>query len=278
MRYIQHFPIPFALRTKLNLKLKNQEPPRFFTPILQAFSMRSSLILILLDIRSLHNVGAIFRTADAMGVKKIYLAGYTPGPYDLFGKLRKDFAKTALGAEKFVPWEKTKNAGALIKKLKSEKVFIASLEQSKNSVPLSNQIAKSWIALVLGNEVHGIPKNILRKSDAVLEIPMFGKKESLNVSVAAGIALYALSQIKKSQFLKDRARATGAVTRNFSAEKYPCLINCDGFLICLFNFLSGKALDDEVGDRDEENYREYRQVPLKKRFYSCPCVSVYAEN
>src|SRR3990167_1515768 len=160
MRYIQHFPIPFALRTKLNLKLKNQEPPRFFTPILQAFSMRSSLILILLDIRSLHNVGAIFRTADAMGVKKIYLAGYTPGPYDMFGKLRKDFAK---------------NAGALIKKLKSEKVFIASLEQSKNSVPLSNQIAKSWIALVLGNEVHGIPKNILRKSDAVLEIPKIGR-------------------------------------------------------------------------------------------------------
>ena len=154
--------------------------------------MRSSLILILLDIRSLHNVGAIFRTADAMGVKKIYLAGYTPGPYDLFGKLRKDFAKTALGAEKFVPWEKTKNAGALIKKLKSEKVFIASLEQSKNSVPLSNQIAKSWIALVLGNEVHGIPKNILRKSDAVLEIPMFGKKESLNVAVAFGIVAFHL--------------------------------------------------------------------------------------
>src|SRR3989344_2705700 len=85
-------------------------------------------------------------------------------------------------------------------------------------------------------------------------------------------------KIKGSRDLHARAPATRAATRNFSAEKYPCLINCDGFLICLFNFLSGKALDDEVGDRDEENYREYRQVPLKKRFYSCPCVSVYAEN
>lgn len=165
--------------------------------------MRYSLILILLDIRSLHNVGAIFRTADAMGVKKIYLAGYTPEPFDLFGKLRKDFGKTALGAEKFVPWEKTKSIGALIKKLKSEKVFIASLEQSKGSIPLGNPVskllgggtAKLGTALILGNEVSGIPKSILDKSDAVLEIPMLGKKESLNVSVAAGIAMYALTQI-----------------------------------------------------------------------------------
>jgi len=176
--------------------------------------MRSFLILILLDIRSLHNVGAIFRTADAMGVKKIYLAGYTPEPYDLFDKLRKDFAKTALGSEKFVPWEKVKNAGALIKKLKSEKVFVASLEQSKNSVSLDRFASRSRlgslasksgmrllgvpdaklrVVLILGNEVSGVPKSILRKSDAVLEIPMFGKKESLNVSVAAGIAMYVLT-------------------------------------------------------------------------------------
>jgi len=131
-----------------------------------------------------------------MGVKKIYLAGYTPEPVDLLGKLRKDFEKTALGAEKFVPWEKLKSMGALIKKLKSEKVFIASLEQSKNSIPLSSlgvRDAKSGVALILGNEVRGIPKNILRKSDAILEIPMHGKKESLNVSVAAGIAMYVLT-------------------------------------------------------------------------------------
>ena len=114
----------------------------------------------------------------------------------MFGKLKKDFAKTALGAEKFVEWEKIKSAAALIKKLKSENVFIASLEQSKNSV-LLNRLprlprGKAGLALILGNEVKGIPKSILLKSDAVFEIPMRGKKESLNVSVAAGIALYAL--------------------------------------------------------------------------------------
>lgn len=152
--------------------------------------------LILHDIRSLHNVGAIFRTADGMGVKKIYLTGYTPEPCDPFGKLRNDFAKTALGAEKYVEWEKTKNIGALIKKLKKENVFIASLEQSKNSVPLNHPPRKmrsrAGFALILGNEVRGVPKSVLSKSDAVLEIPMQGIKESLNVSVAAGIALYAL--------------------------------------------------------------------------------------
>ncbi|MDO8522924.1 MAG: TrmH family RNA methyltransferase [bacterium] len=159
-----------------------------------------NIFLALHNIRSMHNVGAIFRTADAMGIKKIYLTGYTPEPYDLFGKLRKDFAKTALGAEKYVAWEKTKNINSLIKKLKSEKVFIIALEQSKKSISLgssafkslSNRIAKFNAVLILGNEVRGIPKSVLLKSDAILEIPMLGRKESLNVSVAAGIALYSL--------------------------------------------------------------------------------------
>ena len=174
------------------------------------------ILLILHDIRSAHNVGAIFRTADAFAIKKIYLTGYTPEPHDIFGKLRKDFAKTALGAEKFIKWEKIKNIGVLIKNLKKEpaspagrKIFIASLEQSQNSVPLNRFAAMkphpnpllrkergkeiiTSLALILGNEVNGIPKSVLFKSDAVLEIPMLGRKESLNVSVAAGIALYAL--------------------------------------------------------------------------------------
>src|SRR3989338_10497179 len=98
-----------------------------------------STYLVLNNIRSLHNVGSIFRTADGAGVKKIYLTGYTPSPYDVFGPpsavsggggLRKDFAKTALGAEKFVDWEKQNNLGALIERLKKEKYFIVSLEQS----------------------------------------------------------------------------------------------------------------------------------------------------
>ena len=166
------------------------------------------IYLVLHNIRSLHNVGSIFRTADGMGAKKIYLTGYTPQPRDMFGQLRKDFAKAALGAEKYIAWEKVKNISALIKKLKKEKIFIAALEQSKNSVPLNRFALKKRpplnplltkegrgeveVVLILGNEVRGLPQSVLRASDAVLEIPMFGKKESLNVSVAAGIALYAL--------------------------------------------------------------------------------------
>ena len=151
--------------------------------------------LLLHNIRSLHNVGSIFRTADGMSAEKVYLTGYTQEPRDMFGQLRKDFAKSALGAEKYVAWEKVKNISALIKKLKKEKIFIAALEQSKKAIPInsfSNRVAKAGTALILGNEVRGIPKSVLQASDAVLEIPMFGKKESLNVSVAAGIALYAL--------------------------------------------------------------------------------------
>ncbi len=162
------------------------------------------IYLVLYNIRSTHNVGSIFRTADAAGVRKIYLIGYTPEPFDVFGKPRKDFVKAALGAEKFVEWEKIKNIGALLKKLKKRKIFIASLEQSKNSIPFNrfaskyapgNRVSKAGIALIIGNEVKGVPKSVLAKSDAVLEIPMLGKKESLNVSVAAGIALYALSDL-----------------------------------------------------------------------------------
>lgn len=173
-----------------------------------------TVYLLLHNIRSLHNVGSIFRTADGFGVKKIYLTGFTPSPFDFFKKLRKDFKKTALGAEKYMTWEKNKNIHSLIKKLKKEKVFIASLEQSKNSVPLdrfalmkkpplSPLLSKEGqgvvdIALILGNEVRGIPNSVLNKSDAILEIPMRGKKESLNVSVAAGIALYALRFISET--------------------------------------------------------------------------------
>src|SRR3989338_4627664 len=93
-----------------------------------------STYLVLHNIRSLHNVGSIFRTADGAGVKKIYLTGYTPEPYDLFGKIRKDFQKTALGAEKYLEWEKLRYIAVLLKRLKHEKIQIIALEQSKSSV------------------------------------------------------------------------------------------------------------------------------------------------
>ena len=152
-----------------------------------------NIYLILQNVRSTHNVGSIFRTADAFGVKKIYLTGFTPEPLDLFGKLRKDFAKTALGAEKYLEWEKAKNINTLIEKMKKDGFQVAALEQDKSSINIKKFQPRRRLALILGNEVSGIPKSVLLKSDAVLEIPMLGKKESLNVSVAAGIALYAMT-------------------------------------------------------------------------------------
>ncbi len=154
--------------------------------------MKKKIFLILHNVRSLHNVGAIFRTADGAGVSKIYLTGYTPTPVDIFGKTRKEIKKTALGAEKTVAWEKYKDIGKLISKLKKEKIKIIALEQSPEAINYKKLKPKYPIALILGNEVRGISKQILNKCNSVIEIPMRGKKESLNVSVAAGVALFEL--------------------------------------------------------------------------------------
>ena len=159
------------------------------------------IYLVLHDIRSVHNAGAIFRTADAIGVSKIYLTGYTPAPKDRYGRERSDFAKSALGAEKTVPWESAKSAAAVLKKLTCEGFFIFALEQDKRAVDYKKARPRAKTALVLGNETRGVPKSILKICDEIIEIPMRGKlarnrlpddvgKESLNVSVAGGIALF----------------------------------------------------------------------------------------
>lgn len=155
-----------------------------------------NLIVIAHDVRSVHNVGSVFRTADAAGVTKIYLCGITPSPADRFKAVRPDFAKVALGAEKFVPWEPAKTTAGVIKKLKEEGYEIFALEQSKHSVPYY-EVARAMrpdarAAIVLGNEVRGLPPSILRSADRILEIPMMGKKESLNVAVAFGVVAFAL--------------------------------------------------------------------------------------
>lgn len=154
-------------------------------------------IVILHNIRSVENVGAMFRTADAAGVNKIYLTGYTPAPIDRFGRERRDLAKSALGAEEFVPWEQAKNINTLLGKLKKEKFSIIAIEQDENSIDYKKVSARGGPAygwkkkvFIVGAEVVGIPKNILKKCDVIAEIPMRGKKESLNVSVALGIALF----------------------------------------------------------------------------------------
>jgi tRNA G18 (ribose-2'-O)-methylase SpoU len=147
-------------------------------------------ILILHDIRSAQNVGAIFRTADACSISKVILSGYSPTPIDRFGRKRSDISKSALGAEDSVPWEFSENIIETLKNLKKENFKIISLEQSENSVNYKQVKIGDKNVFVLGNEVSGVEKEILGVSDVVAEIPMLGKKESLNVSVATGIFLF----------------------------------------------------------------------------------------
>jgi len=150
-------------------------------------SNERSIYLILDNIRSMENVGSIFRTADAAGVQKIFLCGITPKPP------RKEIDKAALGAVDFVEWEYAKNAKALISNFKKQGIHIIALEQDSRSIPLSTFYPlPSTTALIVGNEVDGISKEILDLADQIIEIPMHGKKNSLNVSVATGIALFEL--------------------------------------------------------------------------------------
>lgn len=152
-------------------------------------------ILILHNIRSVQNVGAMFRTADAAGINKIYLTGYTPAPLDRFGRKRKDLEKSALGAEEYVFWEQRKSISPLLTKLKGEKYLIIGIEQAKNSIDYKKIKLQKKNVFIVGAEVKGIPKNILKKCDIIAEIPMRGKKESLNVSVALGVALFRICNL-----------------------------------------------------------------------------------
>lgn len=147
-------------------------------------------ILILHNIRSVQNVGAMFRTADATGINKIYLTGYTPTPLDRFGRKRRDLAKSALGAEEYINWESKKSLPALIVNLKKQSFEVIAIEQDQHSINYRRVKLKSKNAFIVGAEVTGIPANILKQCDIIAEIPMQGKKESLNVSVALGVALF----------------------------------------------------------------------------------------
>lgn len=156
---------------------------------------KKETILILEDIRSTHNVGSFFRTADAVGVTHIYLVGCTPTPIDKFNRKRSDIAKTALGAEDTIPWTYVKTITPLIKKLQKSGVSVVALEQSPESVDYKKVKIKGSTALIVGNEVTGVSKKALTCADVIAEIPMKGNKESLNVSVAGGIALFRLLNI-----------------------------------------------------------------------------------
>ena len=162
--------------------------------------MKTKVHILLPDIRSAYNVGSIFRSADCFGVDKIYLSGTTPTPIDRFGRsisgAQKEISKTALGAEKTVSWQYLDDLNKFFKSIKQENFTIVSIEQDSRSIKLEKfikekkQMGMENILIIFGNEVEGVDKNILKKSDYIVEIDMKGDKESLNVSVCAGLIMY----------------------------------------------------------------------------------------
>jgi len=156
---------------------------------------KREIVVVLDNIRSVLNTGAIFRTSDAAGIMKIYLCGCTPTPIDRFNRSRKDFAKTALGAEKAVAWEYKKTTTEVLRELKKKGFEMVAIEQSPKSQDYKKIKIKNKTAIILGNEVLGVSVTVLKQTDIIAEIPMLGEKESLNVSVAYGIVLFRLLNI-----------------------------------------------------------------------------------
>lgn len=150
----------------------------------------ASIAVLLHNVRSTHNVGSVLRSADGAGAVAVYLSGYTPSPVDRFGRVRADVAKTALGAERSVSWKHEKSPAVLIRRLRKEGWHIVGVEQDARAVPYKSFSLRGNTLFVLGNEVRGLASALRAQCDALVEIPMLGTKESLNVSVAAGIILF----------------------------------------------------------------------------------------
>lgn len=152
---------------------------------------KNKIVIVLDNIRSLHNVGSVFRTADAFLIEEIILCGVTGTPPN------KEIEKTALGATSSVKWRHFQNTSEAIKELKEQKYRIYSVEQAKGSIPLQQfKENEKPLALVFGNEVYGVDQKIVNMSDGVIEIPQSGTKHSLNVSVSAGIVLWEILRQK----------------------------------------------------------------------------------
>jgi tRNA G18 (ribose-2'-O)-methylase SpoU len=153
---------------------------------------RNPIYVLIDNVRSLYNVGSIFRTSDGALIKKLFLCGYTPYPP------RKEIDKTALGATNSVPWEYIKNPLDAILLLKSQGVKIIALEHTSKSIPYYDLDKADFpLCLVVGNEIQGVQEQLMPHIDAAIEIPMYGIKQSLNVAVAYGIALYDLIRVLK---------------------------------------------------------------------------------
>jgi len=168
-------------------KLKNSELKRLTTEQFKGVE-KTPIIVILDNIRSLNNIGSVFRTSDAFLVEKIYLCGITAKPP------HRDIHKTALGSTESVAWEYVEDTLELVHKLKSEDIEIASVEQAEHSIALHDFLPKKdkKIAIVLGNEVKGVQQEVVSASDYCIEIPQFGTKHSLNISVSYGVVLWDL--------------------------------------------------------------------------------------
>ncbi|WP_397364794.1 RNA methyltransferase [Olleya sp. R77988] len=168
-------------------KLKNSELDRLSIDDFKT-AKKTPIIIVLDNIRSLNNIGSVFRTSDAFLIEKIYLCGITATPP------HKDIHKTALGSTDTVAWEYFENTINLVEKLKSENVTICSIEQAENATMLDDFkiVTNQKYALVFGNEVKGVAQDVVNASDVVIEIPQFGTKHSLNISVSCGVVVWDL--------------------------------------------------------------------------------------
>lgn len=153
--------------------------------------------VILHNIRSAHNVGSIFRTADGAGVSKIFITGYTPAPKDRFGRENSEIKKTSLGATETVPHEVVEDVVALIQRFKNENIAIVAVEQTPHAISYTTYIPEGDVAFIFGNEITGVEDEPLAEADVHLHIPMSGAKESLNVSVCAGVVLFYARDVRK---------------------------------------------------------------------------------
>ena len=166
-------------------KLENSELDRLSVDGFKAVT-KTPLIVILDNIRSLNNIGSVFRTSDAFRIEKIYLCGITATPPN------KDIQKTALGSTESVDWEYAKSTLELLKKLQSNNIQVLSIEQAEKTTMLHEFTPKKnqKYALVFGNEIKGVSQEVVNHSDQVIEIPQYGTKHSLNISVSCGVVLW----------------------------------------------------------------------------------------
>lgn len=157
-----------------------------------------NIILIAHNVRSTHNVGSLLRTAEGLGIQKVYLTGYTPYPQmtaddrlpHMAAKISRQIQKTALGAEQHIHWEHAPTIFPILDLLEHDGYEMCAVEQAENSVPLTDFKPGQKVALIIGREVEGIEPEVLEHVQTILEIPMFGQKESFNVAQAAAMALF----------------------------------------------------------------------------------------